>query len=597
MCHEEHSSFYQKLQALRQSYIQRLPSKICELEKLWQNIFNNVTTTDSNDDSNNEDLSTFHRAVHSLAGSSATHELSMVSAAARHLEVLLRTIIESQEPFDTEHRRRIETLLLELKAASEKHTVSTSFPLSASNCAEQRTGGERPEKQLEVGASSPLENGLHARTHKHSAAEQSENRLIFLVEDDEDQSRDLELQIGHFGYIVKTFQRLEEVEEAASHSRPATIIMDVMFPEGGLAGVETINRIQKMYNPPIPVMFISVRGDIETRLHAVRAGGEAYFTKPINVSMLIDKLDELTDHEQPDPFHILIIDDDPEMVRFYEQVVREGGMVASFVTDPFQIMQPLVDFRPDLILMDLYMPGCTGKELAAVIRQQEAYVGIPIVFLSTETDIDEQLRALHGGGDDFLNKSIRPDHLISAISIRATRSRSLRGSMIRDSLTGLLNHTATKENLHREVMYAQRRNAPFAFAMIDIDHFKLVNDTYGHITGDRVIKSLSRVLQQRLRKTDIIGRYGGEEFAVMLPDTDELDAAKVLDEIREDFAHIRQRVEGSEFAVTFSCGVADFPTFKDATTLNRVADEALYHAKRTGRNRVVRALKLGVATA
>lgn len=579
--------FYQKLQELRQSYIQRLPTKVRELETLWQTMHGEVSGEGDDEEGK---LQVFHRAVHSLAGSSATHGLSMVTAAARHLEIFVYTLIEGQETLDDKHCGRIETLITELKAASEEHTVS---PMPANLLpTEQRI--TTPEKQLEIGVFPPAEQcASHCRRGR---AEERENRLIFLVEDDEEQARDLELQIGHFGYMVKIFRQLEEVEAAATHARPAAIIMDVVFPEGGLAGVETINRIQKIYDPPIPVMFISVRGDIETRLHAVRAGGEAYFTKPINVSMLIDKLDELTTHEHPDPYRILIIDDDLEMVRFYEQVMHQGGMMTAFVTDPLQIMQPLVDFRPDLILMDLYMPGCTGKELAAVIRQQEAYMGIPIVFLSTETNIDEQLSALHRGGDDFLNKSIRPDRLISSISIRAMRSRSLRGSMIRDSLTGLLNHTATKENLHREVLHAQRRCSPVAFAMIDIDHFKKVNDTYGHITGDRVIKSLSRVLQQRLRKTDVIGRYGGEEFAVMLPDTDELCAARVLDEIREDFAHIRQRVEGSEFAVTFSCGVADFPSFKDATILNRVADEALYVAKRKGRNCVVRACELAPAS-
>jgi diguanylate cyclase (GGDEF)-like protein len=126
-----------------------------------------------------------------------------------------------------------------------------------------------------------------------------------------------------------------------------------------------------------------------------------------------------------------------------------------------------------------------------------------------------------------------------------------------------------------------------SFAMIDLDHFKNINDTYGHPTGDRVLKSLARVLQQRLRRTDIIGRYGGEEFAVMLPDTDGSKAAGVLDEIRQDFSQVRQRSEQDEFHVTFSCGIADFPRYQDAAIINKVADEALYHAKHQGRNRVV----------
>jgi diguanylate cyclase (GGDEF)-like protein len=262
-------------------------------------------------------------------------------------------------------------------------------------------------------------------------------------------------------------------------------------------------------------------------------------------------------------------------------------MVTHVVNEPLEVMAPLVDFRPDLILMDVYMPGCDGMDLAAVIRQQEDYVGIPIVFLSTETNPDMHQEALRMGGDDFLTKPIPPDRLIVSITSRVQRSRALRSLMVRDSLTGLLNHTAVKERLSAEIARARRGGEHLALAVIDIDHFKSVNDTYGHPTGDRVLKSLSRLLQQRLRKSDIIGRYGGEEFVVILGGTDGASAVGVLDEIRAHLAHIRQQAEGAEFSVTFSCGIADFPTYADATDLTQAADKALYEAKRAGRNRVI----------
>ncbi|MEQ6341196.1 MAG: GGDEF domain-containing protein [Gammaproteobacteria bacterium] len=159
--------------------------------------------------------------------------------------------------------------------------------------------------------------------------------------------------------------------------------------------------------------------------------------------------------------------------------------------------------------------------------------------------------------------------------------------MTRDSLTGLYNHTTTKDLLNNAAGLARRHNAPLAFAMIDIDHFKSVNDTYGHATGDRVIKSLSRLLQQRLRKTDIIGRYGGEEFAVALIDADAPRAESIMNEIRASFEQIRHRVDDREFNVTFSCGLAVFPPNGSVTKFNEAADKALYEAKRSGRNKVV----------
>jgi len=123
--------------------------------------------------------------------------------------------------------------------------------------------------------------------------------------------------------------------------------------------------------------------------------------------------------------------------------------------------------------------------------------------------------------------------------------------------------------------------------MIDIDNFKRVNDSYGHMVGDRVIKSLARLLQQRLRKCDRIGRYGGEEFAVVLPNCDLDSAVNILEKIRTDFSELHYLYKGKEFSVTFSAGIAGFPDYESADLINQTADEALYKAKRDGRNRVV----------
>jgi diguanylate cyclase (GGDEF)-like protein len=159
--------------------------------------------------------------------------------------------------------------------------------------------------------------------------------------------------------------------------------------------------------------------------------------------------------------------------------------------------------------------------------------------------------------------------------------------MLRDSLTGLLNHTAFKEHLSREIARVRRQGTPLAVALIDLDHFKTVNDTYGHPTGDRVVKSVARVLQRRLRRTDVIGRYGGEEFAVLFPNTTERQAQRVVDEVRVTFAQVRHQSDSREFQVTFSGGVATCPPYDEAARLTEAADQALYAAKEAGRNCVV----------
>lgn len=256
-------------------------------------------------------------------------------------------------------------------------------------------------------------------------------------------------------------------------------------------------------------------------------------------------------------------------------------------SQPDKVLSAIGDFNPDLILMDMYMPTCDGQELSRIIRQYESFTSIPIVFLSSETNVKKQLAAMQIGADDFLTKPIDPEHLVMSVATRVQRHRILSSYMVQDSLTGLLNHTKLKQRLDQTLQKALRSKIPMAFAMIDIDHFKRVNDNHGHPTGDRVIKSLARLLQKRLRKTDSIGRYGGEEFAVIFWDADVAAASRILDEIREDFAKIEHRADGEAFSCTFSAGVAGFPEYPDGHSINGAADRALYVAKRQGRNRVM----------
>jgi diguanylate cyclase (GGDEF)-like protein len=281
------------------------------------------------------------------------------------------------------------------------------------------------------------------------------------------------------------------------------------------------------------------------------------------------------------------------MAQHYAAVLRSAGMEVKVLERISGMLQSLGEYRPELILMDVYMPDCNGIDLARLIRQDNMYLDVPIVFLSSESDFEKQLNAIESGGDDFLTKPIQPAHLVSALTSRVLRYRGLRGLIMRDSLTGLYNHSAIKEHLAREIARARRSLSPVTLAMIDIDHFKRVNDCYGHPVGDQVIRALARLLQQRLRRGDIIGRYGGEEFAIIMPGTPAIAAAHVLDQIRESFSMIRHYAESRDFTTTFSAGVAELATVGDTDELFRVADLALYKAKHDGRNCIRNASVLG----
>ena len=411
---------------------------------------------------------------------------------------------------------------------------------------------------------------------------------IYILLQDHERAQRLSTQLEFFELSAMAFDSPGAFRQAMVERHPAAIVMEVDFagPNQGLALAE---EVQVGLEQKLPLLFFSQHEtDTPTRLAAVRAGGQAFLTGTLEVSSLMEKIEVLTCVAQYEPYKVLIIDDSRAQALHTERLLNSAGIITRTLTEPIQTMAELADFQPDLIILDMYMPTCTGTELAKVIRHNDRYVSVPIIYLSAEDDMDKQLDAMSEGGDDFLTKPIQPRHLITTVRNRAARARHLKARMVRDSLTGLFNHTHILQLLEDCTFRARRENRPLSFAMLDLDHFKRVNDCYGHPMGDRVIKSLALFLKQRLRKTDFIGRYGGEEFAIVMPDTDQESAYNVLNLIRQRFCEIHYPAQPNDLWCSFSAGVVQLHGESDSLKMASQADEALYFAKNNGRNQVQR---------
>ncbi|RMR61699.1 Response regulator /diguanylate cye [Pseudomonas cichorii] len=409
---------------------------------------------------------------------------------------------------------------------------------------------------------------------------------VYVVLQDRERAERLAKQLEFFGLSALSLDNVAQFQSAMLERHPSVIIMDVDFSGPG-EGLKLASQVQEGLEQKLPLLFFSHHEtDTPTRLAAVRAGGEEFLTGTLEASSLLEKIEVLTCVAQYEPYKVLVIDDSRAQATHTERVLNAAGIVTRTLLDPIQAMSELAEFQPDLIILDMYMPGCTGTELAKVIRHNDRYVSVPIIYLSAEDDQDKQLDAMSEGGDDFLTKPIKARHLITTVRNRAARARSLKARMVRDSLTGLYNHTHILQLLEDCSFRARRENKPLCFAMLDIDHFKKVNDSHGHPMGDRVIKSLALFLKQRLRKTDFIGRYGGEEFAIVMPDTDIQSAHQVLEEIRYRFAEIHYPAQPTDLFCTFSAGVVALGVYDDSLTLASQADNALYRAKHAGRNQI-----------
>lgn len=554
MASDSNNEAIEKLAQLQQAYRDDLPFKLATIDALWQRLKQQFES---------ELLNELYFKVHGLAGSAATYGYASLGEEAHRVQHTLQKM-QKQDPMSLEPwAERIESSIRSM----------TKIGLASS--------GQALREQLP-----PLCRPL-------TTASQHANRgEVLLLEDDDALAEDTAFQLSQFGYRIDRIAKPKALGDCVRRKAYSVAIVDIMFPSGEEEGVDAVSLLRDQAVSLPPVIFISSRQDISARLMAVRSGGVAYFTKPLNIPALAEKLDELSATELQEPYRILIVDDDEMMAEYTATILEYSGMLTEIIHDPSTVQASLESFSPELILMDLYLPGCTGLELAEAIRQQEAYIGTPIVFYSVESSINMHLDAMRRGGDDFLIKPVKPEYLVTKIQARVSRARKIMSLMMRDSLTGLFNHTSLKEYLLREHAQARRYNSPLAYALIDLDNFKNVNDSYGHGAGDQVLKSLAQLLRQRVRKSDIVGRYGGEEFAIIFPGVDETGAATMLEQIREAFGAVVFSAGDERFSVTLSAGVADYQTYPEVADLFEQTDRALYSAKEQGRNRVLRASTL-----
>lgn len=336
----------------------------------------------------------------------------------------------------------------------------------------------------------------------------------------------------------------------------------------------------------LPALLLADAAGFAAQLAAARSGGDELLVLPVDTPTVAGSVERLLRERERPPCRVLIVDDDTELAEHYQLVLRQAGMLAEWVSDPLQVPERLDRLRPDVLLMDLYMPDYNGAELAQAIRYEEGWQGLPIVFLSAEGDLNLQMKAMGSVADDFLVKPISDMQLIASVRARTVRARRLAELMSQDSLTGLLKHGSIKDRLIYEHERAARSGKPMAVAMVDIDHFKTVNDRWGHPIGDQVIKALGRLLRQRLRRQDSVGRYGGEEFMLVLPECEQGEAMRLIDDIRVGFSHVRFNGQNQVFGATFSAGVAASSAHSEAQEVLGAADAALYRAKHEGRNQV-----------
>jgi diguanylate cyclase (GGDEF)-like protein len=523
------------LAELRREYLSEAPARLAELRK-------DVAAFRAGEPDAAQSLI---RRFHRLAGSGGSYGFPEVSDISREGERWLRQEAPDGDP---QAGAKLEALVDRLAATFD--TAARELGLPARGPAATEFG----YRALVIGPELPLREEVAAA-------------------------------LGNAGFMVRSDTGAGEPRELKLSERPDLIVV-VDTPTGPDAYSAASSWSGAGPVRPRAIVMVT-QGDRADRVRALVSGIDSVIPADRVAVDLPNYAKTLARIGSPPP-RVLLVESDEAQAEMITQWLEQVNAKVTHCTDGITARETLVRETPDLILMDSRLPGLDGPSLARLVRQDSRFGLTPIVFLTHHDTVPEQIEALSAGADHFLTEPVDRELLTHLVVNRAERGRRLREMVHRDGLTGLLNHATLMAELEHAVEFGRRHGEAFAFMMIDVDHFKRINDRYGHLAGDQVLLHVARIFQTTARASDLIGRYGGEEFGMILRRTDANGAGVLAQKLRTALAEQPATIgAGERITVRVCIGVSVYPD--DATSaseLARLADEALYKAKQGGRDRV-----------
>ncbi len=357
-------------------------------------------------------------------------------------------------------------------------------------------------------------------------------------------------------------------------------------PEGGFAATARLRGEPGLQS--LPLAFFSADMSFPHRVAAAHAGASLCLPRPFSAQEFSEAVERMVAARRPERSRVLVVDDNEATLRALCHIVAADGVEVVGLSNPYHLVEALAEHRPDLLLLDVELPGPSGFDLCRILRAMPEWQHLPVLFITSQVGVAFRVEAFQAGADDYLSKPVLREELLARMHSRLERARLARDRSERDALTGLLLRRPFLEGLRARLAEAQRRQEPVAVCFLDLDHFKRVNDTYGHLAGDRVLSRLGLLLMSRFRREDVRGRWGGEEFVLALPATTAESARDILARTARELEGVEfEGDQGQRFHITFSAGIAEAPKDgMDVEALLRTADERVYRAKAAGRNRI-----------
>ncbi len=425
------------------------------------------------------------------------------------------------------------------------------------------------------------------------------------------------------------------------------LITSNMWMSSNLNGIEFLEKIRSSNNQDLqktPFLFISGEKGIDHKNQAIGKGANGYISKPFvakNFETYLNKIfsqnlkgetsfstlaeDETTSIGYKESFQnisgmkVLVVDDSQANLLIIKEVLSSLKLKISESISGEGALKALLSDLPDLILLDITMAGMDGYETCKTIKADKKFSHIPIIFITSLTETKDIIKGLSLGAVDYIIKPFEREEILHRVHNQLVLRKSfierqvmieelkdlsekkdllineltelkeqLEVSSKTDPLTNLLNRRGAIELIENEITRFHQQNTPFTLVLSDIDHFKHVNDTYGHDAGDFILKKMGEIFKNNHRKDDKVARWGGEEFLVLLPETEIEDGKYLAEKFREEIEKYELEHNGYEITTTMSFGVSQYGRGSDSLdSCLKIADENLYEAKDSGRNLVV----------
>lgn len=415
------------------------------------------------------------------------------------------------------------------------------------------------------------------------------DRAAVLVVDDDRHFLDFARVAGAAHLIdIVTAENADEALEIAKAVPLAGAVIDIHLDAA--SGFDVARRLRDLEGlEALPFAFVSTSSSVTVRAEAAHAGGVAFLAKPTTEKHFGEVARRLIETGSGVEARALILDHDEDRAAAISAILTAEQINVRVIRNPGELLAELEGFAPQVLLTAADLPNIPGTDVCRATRTSTAFSNLPVILVADEADAAFRVELFRAGADDFVTRPFVPEELAARVVRRVERMQLDQRLAHRDPTSGLLLRAAMSDALDARVREAERKGTLLTVCLLDLDHFKTVNDRYGHLSGDRVLRTVGGLLRRSFRAYDLRSRWGGEEFLVALTDVGAELATHAIDKVRAQLAVTPfSSDDGREFHVTFTAGLAEYPADgTDVRALLVAADRRLYRGKRTGRDRIV----------